>query len=130
MDHQLYVKFWQLQDAFSKPNSCYDRLAWKAFQRVLLPSLPVNSLDRMDWQNMNDVVSVLQSYKLEPPQEQAKAAKDVRPFLATAISPWHRLDKASFQDAKRPQKTGDYFAKYLTSPKVGWDREFDHLLSF
>ena len=34
IDFNLYTKFWSLQEFFSKPNNCFDKIAWKTFTNV------------------------------------------------------------------------------------------------
>lgn len=34
IDHNLYCKFWALQDYFRNPNQCYDPKEWKTFEGV------------------------------------------------------------------------------------------------
>lgn len=48
IDYTLYTHFWSLQEFFSKPNSCFDKTAWKTFTS-----------------NSNEVLEALKSYKLE-----------------------------------------------------------------
>lgn len=48
VDYNLYTHFWSLQEFFSKPNTCFDKISWKTFTS-----------------NANDVLEALKSYKLE-----------------------------------------------------------------
>lgn len=36
IDHNLYCKFWALQDYFRNPNQCYDTAEWRIFEGVMI----------------------------------------------------------------------------------------------
>ncbi|XP_054153243.1 THO complex subunit 1-like [Oppia nitens] len=49
VDYNFYRKFWQLQDSFRNPNSCYNRTQWKQLQTYT-----------------NDILQAFSSFKLDP----------------------------------------------------------------
>ena len=100
IDFNLYTKFWSLQEFFSKPNNCFDKIAWKSFTNVrhlrfcfFFSKKIVLSNDFVSLKNANDVLEALKSYRLE---EDIKGNSKVDEFDDMSL----------------------YFSKYLTREKV------------
>jgi len=55
IDYNLYIKFWYLQEVFSKPNICYEKNTWKTFTN-----------------NASEVLDALKSYRLEDVKDSTK----------------------------------------------------------
>ncbi|KAH8243814.1 hypothetical protein KR032_010402, partial [Drosophila birchii] len=98
IDYDLYCKFWSLQDFFRNPNQCYNKAQWKMF--------------RMHAEN---ILQSFSSFKLEDVRssgsDNASDAGsqsmdiDIEPIDPTAV-------------ATAVIKTNNFFAKFLTNPKL------------
>uniref|UniRef100_A0A8C4Q391 THO complex 1 n=1 Tax=Eptatretus burgeri TaxID=7764 RepID=A0A8C4Q391_EPTBU len=62
IDYNLYRKFWSLQDYFRNPAQCYEKVAWKTFQRF-----------------SDEVLQVFTSYKLDDLQASKRKQGESRP---------------------------------------------------
>ncbi|KAM7359809.1 THO complex 1-like protein Hpr1 isoform 2-T2 [Cochliomyia hominivorax] len=97
IDYNLYCKFWSLQDFFRNPNQCYSKASWKMFQT-----------------HATTVLESFASFKLED-NRSTSSQDDIYNDLIENISLDDNFKTEIVQSA---QKVDNFFAKFLTNPKL------------
>ncbi|KAH8361698.1 hypothetical protein KR200_003225, partial [Drosophila serrata] len=98
IDYNLYCKFWSLQDFFRNPSQCYSKAHWKMFQTHAETILQAFSSFKLEdvRSSASDNASDADSQSMDVDLETTDSAA-----LATAVI-----------------KTNNFFAKFLTNPKL------------